>query len=737
MRIQTFSATASALALCILVSPLQAQESKREAALALSEVTILGQRRDAEDIAGSAHRLDPDELQQFATGDILRALRAVPGVYVQDEEGFGLRPNIGIRGSGLDRSSRIALLEDGVLIAPAPYAAPSAYYFPTQRRMHSLEVLKGPSAIVIGPRTTGGALNMISTPVPDRLLIEADWRVGSNQASDLVARVGNSGEQFGFLLETVQQQSDGFKTVAAPGDFPTGFELEDYVAKLRWQSERNSTYRQSLMLKLGHTTQTSDETYLGLTDADFASDPFQRYAASQLDQINTEHDQVQINYSIDLPSGTTLQLTAYRNDFERNWFKLNDINGVGISAILDDPTTYAAELDIARGGNSAADAVVNRNNARTYESEGIQARAIHSLTLGQTEIDLTLGIRSHEDNEDRLQDDDSYQMINGLLSLTTDGAPGSATNRLSTADVTAYFIDSRIYAGRWEFTPGVRFEQIDLTRFDYSTADPARAQGATRVRENSVDALIPGFGVAYNLNDAWRLIGSINKGFNPPSPGSSAGEEESLNFELGARYQSAGASFNAIAFVNDFDNLVGTVTASTGGDAQIGDQFDGGDALVRGLEIDGGYTLFQTDGGWQFPLTASYTWTETAEFRSNFASDFEPWGNVTSGDALPYVPEHQLRATAAMQNEQWQFNVSAAYVDETRTVAGSGAIPPGQGTDSFVVWDALAGWQATPSLRGYIKVDNLFDREYAVARRPAGLRPGLPRIAYVGVNYQF
>jgi len=181
--------------------------------------------------------MDAEALGVFNDTDILRVLRAVPGVYVQEEEGFGLRPNIGIRGSGLDRSARIALLEDGVLIAPAPYSAPSAYYFPTQRRMDSLEVLKGPASIVVGPRTTGGALNMISTPIPDALGANVDLRVGDHNSVDLHANLGNQDERVSWLIETVQGQSDGFMNVDSPLNGDTGFEIADYIAKLQIDSD--------------------------------------------------------------------------------------------------------------------------------------------------------------------------------------------------------------------------------------------------------------------------------------------------------------------------------------------------------------------------------------------------------------------------------------------------------------------------------------------------------------------
>ncbi len=549
------------------------------------------------------------------------------------------------------------------------------------------------------------------------------------------------GERFSWLLETVQATSDGFKTIDGPAGVDTGstgFDIQDYMLKLQLDNAPDATLYQSLRLKAGYTDQLSDETYLGLTDEDFAVDPNRRYAATAGDLFDGEHKMLQLSYLIESEGNWQAEVTAYRNDFNRDWFKVESVAGVGISTVLADPLTFATELSYLTGSNSPDNAIVKRHNNREYYSEGIQGDITWDLLFGNTQMSLTTGFRLHEDEEDRLQRDDRFRMQDMLLVRTAAGAQGSQTNRVGSAEAKSLFVDTEIRSGRWIFTPGLLFEDIDLTRTDYSTADPDRELGPTNVIESSVSAFIPGVGALYRLNDNWRLLASVSEGSNPPAPGSTADEESSLNFELGTRFENEALNFEGIYFLNDYDNLVGTVTASTGGGGEIGDQYDGGGVTVQGFELSmsSGWSNLGS-AGLSIPVSLNYTWTTEAEFHSAFASEFEPWGNVQVGDELPYIPEHQLRAMAGVEAEVWTVNVAANYVGEMRATAGQGTIPASDLIDGHVVWDLMGHWRTTETFSTYVKVDNLFDEVYVAARRPAGVRPGLERTAYVGVTFSF
>lgn len=731
-------AAALTIAVAAVCGNAQAETLADDQAVTLDRLTVVGSARKAQESTGSATYLDTETLEKHGYRDIQRILRQVNGVYAIDEEGYGLRPNIGIRGSGTDRSSRITVMEDGVLIAPAAYAAPAAYYFPTAARMSAVEVRKGSSTIRTGPRTTGGAINLISTPIPSGDPQETsglvDFAYGSDQTMQAHAWAGGSGDRIGWLFETAQQQSDGFKRLDSGGD--TGYTLEDYLGKFRINTGADARYYQSLELKLGKVEQDGDETYLGLTEADFRARPNRRYAGSQVDNIQTDHEQVELRHYIQFTDALDLTTVAYRNEFSRNWYKLNDVRNsadtgwIGISSILADPDANASQYAWLTGADSLTGALRVRNNNREYYSKGVQSVLGWAVDAGGAQHAFEVSVRYHEDQEDRYQSDDRYTMVDGDMVLASRGVPGTQDNRIGDARAISAYLQDEIRAGNWIITPGLRYESIDLTQTRYSTATGDRS-APTGVQKDALSELLPGLGVTYLINDRLNVFASAHKGFNPPGPGSSADPEESTNVEAGLRWNAGAMNAEIAGFWNDYSNLVGTCTASTGGSCEIGDQFDGGKARVRGIEAGFGYDVVIA-GGLRLPLRAGYTFTD-AEFRNSFSSGFEEWGAVESGAPLPYLPEHAFNVQVGLESERWRVNLAGNYIDDMATSAETGA----PRTESAFVFDLAVGYRLTEQAEVFARVENLTDEVWIASLRPAGARPGLPRQTYVGVRVKF
>lgn len=578
-------------------------------------------------------------------------------------------------------------------------------------------------------------INFVSTPIPLAPLAgRAELLFGEDSTLLGHAWIGGRGESgFGYLIETVQQATDGFKRLDGGGD--TGYDLQDYRVKLAWEQPDADALYQRIELKLGRTDQDSDETYLGLTDADFRVSPQRRYAASQLDNITTEHEQTELRHVIAFTDVLDLSTTLYQHDFNRAWYKLDSVTGGSLANVLANPVQFANQFAWLTGGTSPDNALIVRNNNRAYEQRGIQSVLGWSILGDTVQHQLEFGVRRHKDEEDRFQQDDRFRMQDGIMIRTTAGAPGSQENRVVAAAATAIYVQDEIRFGNFILTPGIRHERIDLDRFDYALTDPTRGNGPTAVLRDRVSETIPGVGLTWQVATDWALFASVHKGFNPPAPGTNATSEESVNTEIGARYNLGALSAEVVGFHNAYDNLVGTCTASTGGNCTIGDQFDGGEARVQGFEARVNYTL-NAGGAIEFPLQANYTLTD-AEFRSSFASGFGEWGNVVSGDALPYLPENLFHAGIGARATRWHVNLATAYIDEMRTRAGQGSVPAGQRTDSAWVWDLSGGWNLTDSFELFGRIENLADKEYIVSRRPSGARPGLPRTALVGFRYAF
>lgn len=723
-------------------------ENAAETDTGVETITIIGLKGDARSVAGSATLLPSEVLQVQDYTDISRVLRQVPGVNIQEEDGYGLRPNIGLRGTGLDRSANVVLMEDGILAAPAPYAAPAAYYSPFVGRMAGVEIVKGAAAVRYGPRTQGGSINFLSTPVPESWSGRLALTAGEENARRIHAYAGgmtevSPGVRLGGLVEAYTDAADGFKTIDFNTDLTTGFDLTDFGARLRAEFD-GSGVTHSVELRYQTSDETSDETYLGLTDADFAANPNRRYAASANDNIVVDQSRWVLRYDAAFDNGMNFTALAYRNEVARNWFKVEGVNaGAGrrsLGAVLADPVTFAAEYAILTGqpGLVSIDgAVISRNNNRAYLAEGIQGELAGNAALFGAQHRWRVGVRAHRDSEDRFQNEVFFRMDNSRLIQTGAQTPGQHDNRIGEAEALAIFVHDEIDFGRLVLTPGLRYERIETTQTRWAGTDQTRT-GVTTIATASTDVFIPGIGFRYAVNEAVDLFGGVHRGFSPAGPGSSSDPEEAVNWELGARWTGGVGFVEAVGFYNDYSNLVGTCTASTGGGCNIGDQFDGGEVQVLGLELSAGTDLAALMGweGVSVPLRTAYTRTE-AEFQTAFQSGYGPWGNVQAGDRLPYLPEHQWFASVGLEAGRFGSQLALTWMGERRTRAGQGSIPVAEFLDSHAVADLAVWYDLSDAVRARVQVRNLTDETYAASRSPSGLRPGAPRAVLVGLAANF
>lgn len=726
-----------------VIANLNAQEKPKDSIQKLDEVlidanAIFGNKYIAKNRTGSAYYVSPEELKKFSYTDINRVLRAIPGVTFYEEDGFGLRPNISLRGTSPERSAKISLMEDGVLIAPAPYSAPSAYYFPSVARMQAVEILKGSSQVQYGPFTTGGAINMISTQIPENFNGQIRASLGSFNTNTLHARVGDSKPTLGYMVEYLNYNSDGFKNL--PDNSNTGFDINEVVAKFRVNSKAEAKVQQALEAKFQYSDEVSNETYLGLTEADFADSPFSRYAASQEDQMNAEHIQLMLTHKLQFSKNFRITTNGYYNKFKRNWYKLDDVifNGEkeGISAVVSNPDDFPNHLDILKGNtNSSNDALLVKANNRAYISKGVQTKFDYHWYGKQTFHDLEIGLRYHYDEEDRFQWEDGYSIIEGNMSQTSEGLRGAQGNRISSATAFSSYAMYKLKYKNLTLTPGLRYESIILQRDNYSSADSYRIGSGLSSRENKVDIIIPGMGFNYAFTKDVSMFGGVHKGFSPPSNQEGQEAEESINYELGSRFLLGKLRGELVGFYNDYSNLLGSDLAATGGTGSL-EQFNAGEVGVSGIELLLNYDLLAKNTKFSLPLTFGYTFTNT-EFLNSFGSDDGLWGEVRQGDQLPYIPKHQFNMMLSLEHTKYELNLSGRYNGKFRTQAGTGTIPNDELVASNFIIDFSAKYHFSKHLSATGNVINMLDETYAVSRVPAGLRPGHPFGANLGLEFRF
>lgn len=713
-------------------APLPAAASATDGAVtALDQVVVMGSR--ARKVAGSVSVLKPGQLKALKYDDPHAVLAAVPGVYTRGEDGVGLRPNIGLRGVNPDRSKKITLLEDGVPVAPTIYSAPAAYYFPLMARIDELRVLKGPAAIAYGPHTIGGAVDLLTRPIPKKLSGFLDVGGGEYGYAKLHSWMGATEGRLGFLLEGVQLQSTGFRELPSGAD--TGFTRREWQAKTSYEFGNGKDRRNTLLLKLGYTDEVSNETYVGLTKADFLQNPMQRYAATALDRMANHRISLLLRHVVDLTKKTTLTTSVDHAELYRIWRKVNGFRGASVFDVLLSPETpknaiYKEILAGRADSTTSGEAILIGPNDREYVTQGVQVQLDTQAKTGSIRHRTSAGVRLHHDQIRRRHTQDAFLMQGGRL--VPEGSPTETTafNEAATVALSAH----GQHVATWKDTAlnvGLRTEAIQSTYKELLVP-------GTPLAERTTVVLLPGVGLYQGIGKQLGVFAGVYSGFSPPAPGTDqklTDPERSTNYEAGLRWQQGKLRAELVGFLNDYHNLTDVCTLSSGCvDANLDRQFDAGEARIAGVEASAAADL--SVGAFSVPITFAYTFT-TTEFLNSFDSDDPIYGSVKKGDEMPYVPKHQAHLTAGLRHQKGSVVAGATYVAAMREVAGRAKLADTVSTNAQYLVDVTAKYHVFRWMSVYVNGRNLGDSAFIVSRRPYGARPNAPRWVQGGLELRF
>jgi Fe(3+) dicitrate transport protein len=700
----------------------------KEDPLVLSQVYVISSRDQLfSKVPGSVTYLDQNELVLLKPVTGNEVFRRVPGLNVVDEEGAGLRVNIGIRGLDPDRSRSILMMEDGIPVALNPYGEPEMYYTPAMDRMSGVEVLKGSGQILYGPQTVGGVINYITADPPEKEEIRFRAQGGSGSYLSALGSYGNTFENTGIQLTYLRKQAEAMGL--------TDFRVNDFTAKIKTALSEKST----LGIKLGVYNEVSNSTYVGITQRMFDIGGNDFTVLMPNDELDVSRYLMSFTHQTQLGKDLTLQSMLYGYTTTRNWRRQDyAYNTFTNGAPNPPPSDWTG---VVWGDESVPGGAIylrNRtgNRDRQFEVIGWEQKINYQFQLGSVTNNLTAGYRyMHERAYE--------QRINGSSATAQSGALVSDEIRTGNA-IALYFLDRIALSSKWDVSPGLRAEFYDYERQILREA----SQDTDKTANNSIQELIPGVGLNFRPNSSVNLFTGIHRGYAPPrvkdaidfsqaNPVLDLEAETSWNMELGLRTQLISGIFAEFTgFYMNFDNQIIPSSQSIGG-AGFG-VTNAGSTLHRGIEAAVTMNSRERWGtGWMVIMDFNGTFTKSTYNSDRLIVNGGESINV-NGNRLPYAPELTVSSAVTFESTRGTgLRMTYTYVgnqftDELNIVVPSnngriGEMPAYQLLDA-TIYHRIPRFNAQFNL----SVKNLTAERYISTRRPEGIRVGLPRFITAG-----
>jgi Fe(3+) dicitrate transport protein len=674
---------------------------------------VAGNNERLRRLPGSVDIVDRDALDSADVMTTNEALRKIPGVVVRDEEGLGLRPNIGIRGINPTRSTKVLLLEDGIPLTYAPYGDNASYYHPPVERFERIEVFKGGAQIGYGPQTISGLVNYITPTPPNRSAGAVHLAAGNREYFNGHANYGNTIGQTGFLVDYMRKQGDGSRA-------NTHSDLNDVNLKVM----RTVGASQVWTVRGNYYSEDSNVTYSGLRQAEYDADP--RSNAFENDFFYVDRFGLSATHGLAFNGNVALTTNAYFTSFRRHWWRQSSNSNQRPNDAADPICGGMANLNTTCG---------NEGRLRQYYTAGIEPRLrVHHQMFGVAN-EADFGARVHVETQDRRQE-------NGPIPTSRSGE--LVEDNLRNSEAYSAFALNRFFFGEWTLSPGVRIEHVTFERTN------ELANGGTGVTgDTDLTQVIPGVGLSHTLGHRVTAFGGVHRGFAPPRTEDiitnqggvvELDAELSWNYEIGARTELArGVRADATWFAMDYENQIVPASLAGGIGATL---TNGGETMHQGLELAARIdSAPMVNSLHNLSLRLAYTTVPLAEFRGVRFSNIPGFATTSiTGNRLPYAPKHSLTVGIGYaQPSGFDLLLEAVrltdqFADDLNTVEatadGQRGLIPG-----YTIWNTAVNYDFGRATV-FFTVKNLLDDVFIVDRS-RGLVPGTPRLVQFGVRARF
>lgn len=729
-------------------------ESPREEILHVPLTEVIGTGPEAlEHIPGSGRVITQKEIWENHRLTVNEALRDVPGVNVRDEDGLGLRPNIGIRGLDPTRSRKVHIMEDGVPIMLLPYGDPSSYYFPPIFRMDRIEVLKGSGQLLYGPQSIGGVINLITRMPPATPQGNLEFRGGNLNYFNTHLDYGGTWGKSGYLADYTHFQSDS----------PRFTNNRSTVDDVTFKSVQELSDRTTLLYKFNYYGEDSKLGYQGFTEADWASRGRDRQTPFTNDRLEFTrvgaHVALQHMFNANFSSTTNFFGHWIQRSWKRAYQQGTDAAGNPLGAAVQSNSIPVSSFSVG------PHPTFSFTNDRQYFVYGVEPRFHFSHRLFGIASEADFGARAMYERSDRKQFLNFQNGPGGTSAcfnqFNTNGSCLGENNVRNTSAYSVFFQNRFFITDEITITPGLRVENVNYSQHNKLPVT-GEAYGQTSVTE-----VLPGIGLTYAPTNKYTFFAGVHRGFAPPaisdaitgafSTGPTTindlNPELSWNYEIGLRSTPRQwLGYEVTLFEMDFQNQIISQSAAGGVGSTL---TNGGRTKQKGIEFAAKADLLDMLAGQNneqdITMDVNYTWVAQAEFKGTRNSTIsgdqllpgEAAAVSVSGNRLPYAPRHMLTAGLGYTNRPFGFNarieaqcISDMFGDDRNTVNPT---PNGlRGVVSgWCVMNAAVNQYVKPIKTTFFVVGkNLLDQLY-MADRTRGIYPGLPLMVQAGAKWTF